>query len=205
MHDDDTQRLVTRARDGDAAAAAQLMQKHRPRLKRMVRARMDPRMKGRVDPSDVIQESLLSATQQLPKYLDEQPIPFYPWLRRIAWQKLTHLHQRHLDAQRRSLRKELPRDCWISDQSAVQIAELVTARSASPSSRAQRQESHEQVRGALQQLNEQDREVILLRYLEQLSTKEIAATLDVTTATIRMRHLRALQKLQQLLQRENSS
>jgi RNA polymerase sigma-70 factor (ECF subfamily) len=205
MDDDDTQQLVEQAREGDSAATALLMQKHRPRLKRMVGARMDPRMQGRVDPSDVIQETLTTAFQQLPGYLEEQPIPFYPWLRRIAWQKLAHLHQRHLDAARRNVRREERQDCWISDQSAVQLAQLVTSRSASPSAGAQCQEAYQQVRGALEQLDSQDREVILQRYLEQLSIQEISATLDATEATIRMRHLRALQKLQRLLHSEDQS
>lgn len=91
----ETEELVRQASEGGAAAVDALLLRHRERLKRMVRLRMDPRVAARVDPSDVIQEAFVTALEQLPGYLETEPIPFYPWLRRIGCQTLAHQHERH--------------------------------------------------------------------------------------------------------------
>lgn len=190
-----TQELVRRASRGEDGAVEQLMQKHRPRLKQMVAARMDPRIRARVDPSDVIQETFAVAVERLPQYLAEEPIPFYPWLRRIAWQKLVQMHEHHLEAGKRSVRRERRRDWRLSDQSTMRLELLLVSGGTSPSRAANRHEIRERVRTALDGLDEQDREVLLQRYLEQMTVKEIAAASGLSEATIHMRHLRALQKI----------
>lgn len=199
---DETEHLVQQARQGDRRAVECLLQRYRTRLKQMVRLRMDPRVSARVDPSDVIQDALASASQRLDEYLRTQPIPFYPWLRRIAWQKLVHAHERHLDAQKRSARQEKPDYRGVSDASAMQIAKLIAGDLTSPSGAAVRDETRLRVRAALAELSELDREVLLERYVEQLSVKEIAAGLGTTEAAIHMRHMRALEKLHRLVSGE---
>ena len=92
----DTDELIRRAGGGDVSAMGVLFERHRARLTQMLQVRMDPRMRGRFDPSDVIQESLVAASQRMERYSAERPLPFYPWLRQIAWEKLVHLHDRHL-------------------------------------------------------------------------------------------------------------
>jgi RNA polymerase sigma-70 factor (ECF subfamily) len=99
----DTDVLVRRAGGGDASAMRELFDRHRGRLSQMVWVRMDPRIRGRIDPSDVIQETLVAASQKMQSYSAERPLPFYPWLRQIAWEKLVHLHDRHLRAAKRTV------------------------------------------------------------------------------------------------------
>ena len=102
----DNDELLERAGRGDAQARADLLARHRERLRRMVALRMDRRLSPRVDPSDVVQDALAEAHRQLPDYLLERPLPFYPWLRQIAWDRLVQQHRRHLHAGRRSVRRE---------------------------------------------------------------------------------------------------
>ena len=199
----ETRALVGRAAEGDTAAVESLMNGHRARLKRMVRLRMDPRLRARVDPSDVIQETLATASRQLPDYLQTQAIPFYPWLRRIAWQQLAHLHQRHLDAEKRSIRREQRRTGDVSDHSTLQLVNLLAGSFSTPSMAATKREIRQRVQAALDDLSDTDREVLLQRYAEQLSIQEIAAVLGITVAAAYKRHARALEKVRTALEESN--
>src|SRR5688572_14298890 len=97
----DTDQLLEQAQAGEAAAVDQLLERHRQRLRRVVSFRLDPRLSARVDPSDVVQETLLDASRRLAAYLTNRPLPFFLWLREIASDRLTDLHRRHLGAQAR--------------------------------------------------------------------------------------------------------
>src|SRR6516164_7795962 len=121
--DRDTDELVEQARGGDREARQQLLVRHRDRLRQMVALRMDRRLRARVDPSDVVQEALADAAQELSDYLRQRPLPFYPWLRQLAWDRLIELHRRHLHAQRRSVKREEPLALHLSDQSALRLAD----------------------------------------------------------------------------------
>src|SRR6478752_2493987 len=114
----DTGELVDRAAGGDAAARQQLLARHRARLRRMVAVRLDRRLAARVDASDLVQESLADAARGLDAYLKERPLPFYPWLRRFAWERLVEANRRHLQARRRSVAREERLDLHLPDQSA---------------------------------------------------------------------------------------
>jgi RNA polymerase sigma-70 factor (ECF subfamily) len=197
--DCDTDELVRRAAAGDETAVRGLLERHRERLARMVRTRMDPRVRGRIDPSDVVQETLAAASQKMTRYLSEQPLPFYPWLRQIAWEKLCHLHDRHLRAAKRSVLREHFFHPDISDESALELAERFIGQSSSPSAEALRHELRQRVRQALDALPEADREVLLLRYLEQLPSREIAIIMGVSEAAVNMRHMRSLQRMRKIL------
>jgi RNA polymerase sigma-70 factor (ECF subfamily) len=165
----------------------------------MVRLRMDPRMRGRIDPSDVVQEALTAASQRFERYAAERPLPFYPWVRQIAWEKLVHLHDRHLRAAKRSVAREQFFRPEISDESALEIAQLFAGATSCPSAEAVRAELRERVRQALDGLATEDREILLQRYLEQMSSKEIGSILGISEAAVNMRHMRALKKLRQML------
>src|SRR4051812_14899116 len=104
----DTEQLLDAVRDGDAQARGRLLERHRPKLRRMVAVRLDRRVAVRVDPSDVVQESLIEAAGRLDEYVRERPLPFYPWLRRIAADRLADAYRRHRHAGRRSVRREEP-------------------------------------------------------------------------------------------------
>jgi RNA polymerase sigma-70 factor, ECF subfamily len=154
---------------------------------------------GRVDPSDVLQETLGEADQKLSDCARRRQLPFYPWLRRLAWERLVQVHRRHVRAQRRSIHREEGQRPALPDESAAELADRLAARGSSPSARLRRDELCGCLRRALAQLPEGDREILVLRYLEDLSTKEIAAVLSITEATVKMRQLRALRRLRALL------
>jgi RNA polymerase sigma-70 factor (ECF subfamily) len=194
----DTEELIARARKGDRSACELLLVRHRDRLGKMVAVRLDRRMTARVDPSDVVQEALLEASQKLPDYLRRRPVPFYPWLRRFAWEHLIKLRQRHLAAQKRSASREELQRLALSDESVLNLAQRLVASGTSPSNRLIRKEQQDQVRAALAQLPDSDREVLIMRYLEQLSMTEIAAVLEVSEGAAKMRHTRALRRLSNL-------
>jgi RNA polymerase sigma-70 factor (ECF subfamily) len=195
----DTQELLARASRGDPDAGQQLLGRHRERLCRMVAIRIDRRLAARIDPSDVVQEAILDAAQMLPGYLVERPMPFYPWLRRLAWKRLLKLYQRHLGAQRRSVSREEGPIPLLADESALELAGRLVASGTSPSNRLLREELRDRMHAALSQLAENDREVLVLRFLEQLSTSEMAAVLGITDGAVKTRQTRALDRLSRLL------
>jgi RNA polymerase sigma-70 factor (ECF subfamily) len=194
----DTEQLVEQARRGDDRARQQLLVRHRSRLRRMVAVHLDRRLAPRVDPSDVVQEALADAAHDLDVYLRERPLPFYPWLRRLAWERLVKLRRHHL-RERRNVHREEPGTLYLPNDSAVQLARILIASGSSPSRAVLREELQGRVQLALGQLREREREVLVLRYLEGLSTKEIAAVLAISEGAVKMRHLRALDGLRQVL------
>lgn len=191
--------LIQLAAEGDQSALGQLFNRHRERLRRMIAVRLHPALAARVDPSDVIQESLMEATRKLSDYCSKPSIPFYPWLRKIAWERLVHVHTRHLAAQRRSVRREAAMELQLSDTSALELADRVAAGQTSPSRGLIRKELQRRVHNALDQLEANDREILVLRYLEGLSIGEIAVILEISTGAASMRQLRALERLRPLL------
>lgn len=198
---DDTTQLMERARAGDSDAVDCLLRRHTDRLKRMVAIRMDQRVRARFDPSDVIQESLVIAHSRLGDYLEKRPLPFYPWLRGIAWEKLLQLQEKHLEAQKRSVRREEKIDLRVTDESISELAQLLAGSMTAPSERMMRDELRDRVRKALRSLRHHDREILELLYLEQLKSNEIAAVLDLSPATVRKRHYRALTRLSRLIEK----
>jgi RNA polymerase sigma-70 factor (ECF subfamily) len=194
-----TEELIEHASRGDLSARQQLLGRYRDRLCRMVALRLDRRLAARLDPSDVVQEAILDAAQQLSDYLRERPLPFYPWLRRIAWEHLVKLHQRHLAARKRSATREEPQALALPDDSALELAQRLVAPGSSPSHHLLGEELRGRVRAALAQLPEEDRQVLVLRYLEQLSVRDIAAVVGISEGAVKMRRTRALERLCGLL------
>src|SRR5262245_16697261 len=169
----DTEHLLALVAEGDRQARNRLLDRHRRRLRDLVHLRIDPRLAARVDPSDVVQESLAEADRRLPDYLRDRPMPFYPWLRALALQRLTDLHRQHVRALKRSVCREEVRLPFLTDDSVQDLARRVSGRGSSPSAGLQRREAQERARAALAGLSERDREVLLLRHLEQLSVREM--------------------------------
>jgi RNA polymerase sigma-70 factor (ECF subfamily) len=194
-----TDDLLDLAADGDVSAAERLMDRHRDRLRKMVAVRLDSRLAARIDPSDVVQETLLVATKRLPAYLKRRPIPFYPWLRQLAQDRLERLHTRHIARQNRAIDREEQSRCRLSNHSLLKLASRFAAKDSSPSRRALREELRERVQQALDLMADQDREVLILRFLEQLPVKEVAEVLGLSEGAVNMRQLRALERLRTLL------
>jgi RNA polymerase sigma-70 factor (ECF subfamily) len=196
----DTDALLTAAGRGDRAARDQLFDRHRNRLRRMVAIRLDHRLAARVDPSDVVQETLFEAAGRLDAYLHDRPIPFYPWLRQLAYDRITDAHRRHVQAGRRSVNREVAPT--LSNASVLELADRLLAAPIGPSTGSRRSDRRAQVRDALNRLPDRDREVLVLRHLEQLSTREAAAVLNTSEGAVKVRLLRALQRLRSLLDSE---
>src|SRR3954470_13982660 len=195
----ESEELIERAARGDDAARHLLLIQHRDRLKRMVAVRLDRRLAARVDPSNIVQEALLDAHRELSDYLRLRPLPVYPWLRQLAWERLLKWHRAHVHVRKRSVAREEPRDLALPEESAVQLAHRLIAAGTSPSRRLIREEMRQRVRSVLETMSPQDREVLVMRHLEEMSAAEIAATLGITERAAKSRHTRALERLRSLL------
>lgn len=192
------ERLLERVVEGDQAAATELLSAYRDRLRKMVTSRLDTRLVARLDPSDVVQEALIVAAGNLPSYAREPPMPFYPWLRRLALQRLIDLQRKHLHAQRRSVLRE-ENQPPLNDSTVHELARYLLAQVPGPQSAAVAAEREAGLRRALDSLEEPQREVLLLHYVEDLSLAEAAQVLQITADAARMRHFRALKQLRQTL------
>src|SRR5438270_9220567 len=134
----DTDHLLARARAGDAAARGRLLERHRGRLRGMVALRLDPRLAARVDPSDLVQETLAEAHRRLDAYLRDPPLPFYPWLRQIAADRLADAHRRHLGSRKRTDAREGPGGLRLTDGSELEPARRSVAAVTAPTARLRR-------------------------------------------------------------------
>ena len=196
----ETRELLERSVRGDAVARQELLVRHRARLLRMVAVRLDPRLAARLDPSDVVQEALAEAARHLDEYLRDPPLPFYPWLRQFAWERLVKAHRQHIHARRRSIVCEEQPEMPLSRESVQELARRLTSGSTSPSRHLAREEDRLRVRAALAELEPHDREVLVMRHLEQMETDEIAAALGISAGAVRNRQYRALLRLRAALE-----
>src|SRR6516162_462993 len=103
----DPSELLRRIAAGNSAAAAELFAAYRDRLRLMVRLRLDRRLQGRLDPSDVLQEAYLDVARRAPEYAANPSLPPYLWLRFLTGQRLLQLHRQHLGAQMRDAGQEV--------------------------------------------------------------------------------------------------
>jgi RNA polymerase sigma-70 factor (ECF subfamily) len=191
----ETDLLLCDAARGDAEAIRSLLERHRTRLRRMISLRLDSHLAARVDASDVVQEALLDAARKLGEYARERPLPFYAWLHRLAAERVADAHRRHWRCASRSVRREEVMATTRPDVSARILADRLVVTDPTPGHILIRQESQEQVHAALARLAPSDRDVLVLRYLEDLSFPEIAAILGIGEGAAKMRHLRALQRM----------
>ena len=183
--------LLRRAADGDGQARAELLARCRGRLRRMVAMRLDKRLAARLDPSDVVQETMKDAHGRMSEYFADPQLSFYPWLRRIAWDRLADVYRTHVVAEKRSVLREHPWTPNLNDESVAELAHSLVTSSIGPSQRAVDVEMQLRAAAALRELKLSDREILVLRYLEQLGVEEIAAVLGISQTAVTSRHLRA--------------
>jgi RNA polymerase sigma-70 factor (ECF subfamily) len=197
---DDDLRLVERARDGDTRAVGEAIVRHRARLRRMVEARLDRRVRGRVDASDVLQDGFADALAKLSGYLAEPKIPLFLWLRLVVGERLAKIHRDHLGAQVRDVGREvsLYRGPMPAASSAALAAHLL-GKETSPTQAAVRAERLLRLQEALNALDPLDREILSLRHFEELTHAEAARVLEIQEASAAKRYVRALKRLKDVL------
>ncbi|MFO0807849.1 MAG: sigma-70 family RNA polymerase sigma factor [Gemmataceae bacterium] len=196
----DTLTPETRLRAGDAAAAGDLFAQHRDRLKRMVRLRLDRRMQGRLDASDVLQEAFLDVQKRAADFAAKPEMPAYLWLRLVTTERLLILHRHHLGTQMRDAAQEVSL-CRGGPPAASthSLANLLLGRLTSPSQAAIRTERQLRLQEALNGMDPLDREVLALRHFEELGNSEVAAVLGLTKTAASNRYIRALKRLKEIL------
>jgi RNA polymerase sigma-70 factor (ECF subfamily) len=196
----ETDRLLQAAAEGDQVSLGTLLTRHEDRLRRLVSFRLDPRLKGRIDTSDVLQEVYLTAARCLADYLREPATPFYLWLRGIAGNKLLELHRNHLGTPMRDARREVPLDRGgMPEASSAALAAQLLGHTTRPSEAAIRAEIKARLREALDGMDATDREVLALRHFEHLTTAETAQVLSIKESAAGKRYLRALERLRDIL------
>jgi RNA polymerase sigma-70 factor (ECF subfamily) len=194
--------LLLRLRQGDNAALGMLFSMHRQRLRRLIDFRLDTRLRGRVDPSDVLQDSFMDASQRLTHFVQGPSLPFFVWLRQVAIQRLVEVHRRHLGAEKRSANRERSVDASLaSSATSASLAFQLVCRLASPSDVLARNELTAQLHAALDSMDAIDREVLALRHFEELSNDETAAALGLQKSAASNRYVRALARLRKILER----
>ena len=196
----DSAALINRATAGDEQALAALFTKHRDRLRRMLDFRMDQRLRGRIDPSDVLQEAMLVAAQNVQQYVETPAFSFFVWLRQITMPRLIDVHRRHLGAQKRSARQEVRsvRQAW-GQGTSVSLARYLVGQLSTPSQAVIRAELLDHVQKALDRMDKIDREVLALRHFEELTNNEVAEVLGLQKSAASNRYVRALTRLRTIL------
>jgi RNA polymerase sigma-70 factor (ECF subfamily) len=193
--------LLNAARNGDEAALAVLIERHRDRLKRMVRLRMDRRLQGRVDPTDVVQEAYLSVRDKFSQYSADPRLPFFLWLRLEVGQKLVDVHRFHLGTKMRDAGQEVSLHHGALPQvTSLSLAEQLLGKLTTASQAAMRAELKIRVQEALNSMDPQDREVLILRHFEELSNAEAAQVLGIKASAAVNRYVRALKRLKDVFQ-----
>lgn len=195
-----TEELLGRLHRGDQQALAELFSRHRESLKRMVRWRLDRRLSGRFDPSDVLQEVYLDATRRLPGYLNKPTLAFPLWLRLLTGRRMIELHRQHLGAKMRTadLEISLEQGHWPPTNPEA-LATHLAGELTSPSQAAIRAELESRLIEALGQMDRLDREVLVLRHFDELTNNEVAELLGLQKAAASHRYVRALERLRDIL------
>ena len=198
--DDTGEVLLKQALAGDIPALAVLFSQHRDRLKRMIKLRLDRRLQGRVDASDVLQEAYLDLAQRLPEYCREPKFPVYLWMRLVTGQRLAQVHRKHLGAAMRNAELEVSIYQKALPQASTEfLASRLLGHFTSVSQRVVRAEQQIKLQETLNSMDEIDREILALRHFEELSNDEAAKVLEIQPGTASKRYIRALRRLKEAM------
>ncbi|MCP4170329.1 MAG: sigma-70 family RNA polymerase sigma factor [Fuerstiella sp.] len=191
-----TQQLLHGAKNGDADAVNILIERHRQAVRRLIEMRLDNAVTRRVDASDVVQDVMFEASRRLADYIQNPIIPFHIWLRQLAKDRVIDMHRRHRVAQRRSVdREQHVSSLGHDEESAADLAALLKDKELTPAAATVRKEMEQRFLEALNSLNEDDRELIMMRHFEHLESGEVAAALGLSGPAAGMRYLRAIRRL----------
>lgn len=173
-------------------------------MQRIVRFRLDYRLRGRVAESDVIQETYVRAAERLDRYLDNPEVPFFVWLRSELHQKLIEVHRTHFMAGKRDVRRERVIHRAHTGQTSIALAAHLVGQMTSASQLIEKAEQIQTLQIALDEMNETDREVIALRHFEELSNVETAEILGIETSAASKRYLRALKRMREIFEKHQT-
>ncbi len=177
-------------------ALGELFRRHRARLRRMVDLRLDRRIRGREDPSDVIQDAFVEASERLEEYVKNPEMPVFLWIRFLTGQRVLLLHRKHLGVKGRDARLEVSIEREpMPPATSEALAERLLAQGPSPSEAALLAERIALLERAIDTLEPIDREVLALLHFEQLSNAEAAGVLGIMEPALRKRHARAMTRL----------
>ncbi|HEY7152593.1 MAG TPA: sigma-70 family RNA polymerase sigma factor [Gemmataceae bacterium] len=196
----DTSELLARLRLGEQQALADLFDRYRAALRRMIDVRLDHRLGGRVSPSDVLQEAYIDALKRVEHYFAKPDMPFFLWLRWIAGQRLIEVHRHHFGAQMRDAGQEISLNfAGVPSASSTCLAARLVGHLTSPSEALVKAERFAMLEDALARMDALDREVLTLRHFEEMSNAETAAALGIQPAAASKRYVRALRRLKDIL------
>ena len=195
----DLEQLMT----GGEQAVADLLTQYRERLERMLDFRLNPRLRSRVDPADVLQEAYIEIARRIGDYLARPEVSFYVWARQITLQTLIGVQRRHF-GQKRDAHQEVELPENSSDATSYSLAQALCAQNTTPSRAALRAEEIEQLHSALATMDQTDQEVLAMRHFEHLSNQEVAEALGLSTTAASNRYVRAMTRLAEILKREMS-
>ena len=190
--------LLERVRRGDAEAMGVLMERYQPYLYLLAQRRLSPRIRTRVDPSDIVQQTLLEAQRDLVSFRGQAEEEFLAWLRRILQHNVQQSIERHWEAKKRSVQQE--RSLSEPQEGGQELVDFVAAEQSSPSQRAMRGEAAVQLAWAIRTLPEDQQEAVRLRHLEGYSLKQLAETMGRSEMAVAGLIKRGLQNLRQQLQ-----
>jgi RNA polymerase sigma-70 factor (ECF subfamily) len=192
--------LAQRMQAGEQRALGDLFNRHRPRLRRLVQLRLDQRLQGRIDPSDVLQEAFIDASRRLKEYAANPAIPPFLWLRLLTVQRLQTLHRLQLGAKARDAGREVSlHNGPLPRADSRSLAAQLLGRLTTPSQAMMRAEIQIKMQDALNAMDPIDREILALRHFEELSNGEAAAVLGLHKAAASNRYVRALRRLKEIL------
>ncbi|MCA9268340.1 MAG: sigma-70 family RNA polymerase sigma factor [Planctomycetales bacterium] len=195
-----TAELLAHAQQGNADAGGQALERHRDALRRLVQMRLDRRVQQRVDVSDVVQDVMIEASQRLAAYLANPVMPFHLWLRHMTRDRIIDMHRRHRVSAKRSVDREQPLAVnATNDRSTIELAAQICDAELTPAAAATMRELAARFEAAIEDLDEKDREVVLMRHFEQLSNQEVAQALGLSEPAASMRYLRAIRRLRELI------
>jgi RNA polymerase sigma-70 factor (ECF subfamily) len=195
------EQLLALARSSGGLAVGRLLELYRNYLALLARAQIRRHLQGRVDPSDMVQETFLAAHRDFARFRGTTEAELVSWLRQILAARLTDLVRQHVGARRRDVRLERRLGDELNRSSAALDAGLADQQP-SPSQLAARREQAVLLADALRTLPPDYAEVIVLRHLEGLSFPEVAERMGRSAGSVEKLWVRALVRLRRALGRE---
>lgn len=190
---------IHRLKQGGPDAVADAFSSYRERLEHMVAFRMDPRLRGRIDPADVVQEAFIEVARRAEDFLERPDVSFYVWVRKLTYQALINLHRRHF-REKRGVAQEVHRR-RSTNATTCSIAAMLIAQQTTPGRAAIREEERLQLHDALDEMEEIDREVVALRHFENMGNNEVAEILEISVTAASNRYVRAMTRLGKIMER----